>query len=260
MPSWKNFQRYAQNTIYEIERLEVHYEQHHYPGKRVLSGGKALMQSVVQIQSALDFFTTVSKKRDDFFDFAEDYEPIKTFFSGEQSTIFARALDMLAIYDDSKTYIVNAELEDIVAQMRSITRQEKPYANIPKLPELRERFMSCYGEILQQESVPVLDSIDQAWKRVLEVLSTKDYNDQKRTAYYEKFQEIRDGATHCNNVSTLRSFADKADALKRRLLDEMADLDYKREIQKAEEEARRQAEEAKQSGILPRKQPLPLRR
>ena len=50
---------------------------------------------------------------------------------------------MLAIYDDSKTYIVNAELEDIVAQMRSITRQEKPYANIPKLPELRERFMSC---------------------------------------------------------------------------------------------------------------------
>ena len=59
----KNFQRYAQNTIYEIERLEVHYEQHHYPGKRVLSSGKALMQSVVQIQSALDFFTTVSRNR-----------------------------------------------------------------------------------------------------------------------------------------------------------------------------------------------------
>ena len=155
---------------------------------------------------------------------------------------------MLAIYDDSKTYIVNAELEDIVAQMRSITRQEKPYANIPKLPELRERFMSCYGEILQQESAPVLDSIDQAWKRVLEVLSTKDYNDQKRTAYFEKFQEIRDGATHCNNVSTLRSYADKADALKLRLLNEMVELDNKLAKQKAEEAARRQAEEAKQSG------------
>ena len=244
----KNFQRYAQNTIYEIERLEVHYEQHHYPGKRVLSSGKAMMQSVVQIQSALDFFTTVSKKQDDFFDFAEDYEPIKTFFSGEQSTIFARALDMLAIYDDSKTYIVNAELEDIVAQMRSITRQEKPYANIPKLPELRERFMSCYVKILQQESAPVLDFIDQARKRVLEVLSTKEYNEQKRTAYFEKFQEIRGGATHCNNVSTLRSYADKADALKLRLLNEMDELDRKLAKQKAEEEARRQAEEAKKNG------------
>ena len=244
----KNFQRYAQNTIYEIERLEVHYEQYHYPGKRVLSSGKALMQSVIQIQSALDFFTTVSKKRDDFFDFAEDYEPIKAFFSNEQFTIFAHALDMLAIYDDSKTYIVNAELEDIVAQMRSITRQEKPYANIPKLPELRERFMSCYVKILQQESAPVLDSIDQAWKRVFEVLSTKAYNDQKGTAYFEKFQEIRDGATRCNNVSTLRSYADKAEALKLRLLNEMDELDRKLAKQKAEEEARRQAETAKQSG------------
>lgn len=244
----KNFQRYAQNTIYEIERLEVNYKQHPYPGKRVLSNGKALMQSVVQIQSALDFFTTVSKKRDDFFDFAEDYEPVKTFFEGEQSTIFARALDMLAIYDDSKTYIVNDELEGIVAQMRSITRQEKPYANIPKLPELRERFMSCYVKILQQESAPVIDSIDQAWKRVLEVLSTKEYNAQKRTAYFEKFQEIRDGATHCNNVSTLRSYADKADALKLRLLNEMDELDRNLAKRKAEEEARRQAEEAKQSG------------
>jgi len=244
----KNFQRYAQNTIYEIERLEVNYKQYPYPGKRILSSGKALMQSVVQILSAMDFFTTVSKKRDDFFDFAEDYEPIKTFFEGEQSTIFARALDMLAIYDDSKTYIVNAELEDIVKQMRTITRQEKPYANIPKLPELRERFMSCYGEILQQESAPVLDSIDQARKRVLEVLSDKEYNDQKRTVYFEKFQEIRDGATHCNNVSTLRSFADKADALKLRLLNEMDELDRKLAKQKVEEAARRQAEEAKKNG------------
>ena len=103
-------------------------------------------------------------------------------------------------------------------------------------------------KILQQESAPVLDSIDQAWKRVLEVLSTKEYNDQKRTAYYEKFQDIRDGATHCNNVSTLRSYADKADALKLRLLNEMDELDRKLAKQKAEEEARRQAEEAKQSG------------
>src|SRR5699024_12379625 len=56
---------------------------------------------------------------------------------------------------------------------------------------------------------------------VLEVLSTKEYNDQKWTAYYEKFQEIREGATRCNNISTLRSYADKADALKLRLLNEI---------------------------------------
>ena len=244
----KNFQRYAQNTIYEIERLEVYYKEHRYPGKKVLETGKNLMLAVVQIQSAMDFFTTVSKKRDDFYDFAEDYEPIKAFFAGEQLTIFTRALDMLAIYDDSKTYIVNAELEDIVAQMRSIVGQEKPYANIPKLPELREKFMSCYVKILQQESAPVLDSIDQARSRVLEVLSTKEYNEQKRNTYFTLFREIRDSAEHCNNVSSLRSYADKADALKLRLLNEMDALDNKLAQQQAAEEARRKAEEAKQNG------------
>ena len=244
----KNFQRYAQNTIYEIERLEVYYKEHHYPGKKVLKIGKNLMLAVVQIQSAMDFFTTVSKKRDDFYDFAEDYEPIQAFFTGEQLTIFTRALDMLAIYDDSKTYIVNAELEDIVTQMRSIVGQEKPYANIPKLPELREKFMACYVKILQQESSPVLDLIDQAKSRVLEVLSTKEYNEEKRNTYFTQFQEIRDGAEHCNNVSSLRSFADKADALKLRLLNEMDALDNKLAQQRAAEEARRKAEEAKCSG------------
>ena len=43
----------------------------------MLETGKNLMLAVVQIQSAMDFFTTISKKRDDFYDFAEDYEPIK---------------------------------------------------------------------------------------------------------------------------------------------------------------------------------------
>ena len=240
----KNFQRFAQNKIDEIERLEVKYTQYSYPGKKVLSTGKNLMRSVIQIQSAIEFFTTVSRKRDEFLDFAEDYEPVKVFFSGEQSVIFARALDMLAIYDDSKTYIVDAELEDIVAQMRSITRQEKPYSNIPKLPELREKFMSCYGDILQQQSAPVLDSIGQAMKRVLDVLSTKEYNAKKRASYIEKFQEIKEGAEHCNNVSTLRSFADKAEALKLRLLNEMDEFDNELAAQKAEAEGAKQAASA----------------
>ena len=108
--------------------------------------------------------------------------------------------------------------------------------------------MSCYVKILQQESAPVLDSIDQARARVLEVLSAKEYNEQKRNTYFTLFREIRDGAEHCNNVSSLRSYADKADALKLRLLNEMDALDNKLAQQRAAEEARRKAEEAKQNG------------
>lgn len=245
----QDFQRCANGTIREIEQLEANYKDcPAYPGKKVLASGKALMQSVVQIQSAMEFFTTVSRKRDDFLDFAEDYEPVKIFFDGEQAGIFKRAVDMLAIYEDSKTYIVNAELEGVVAQMRAIVRQEKPYINIPKLPELREEFNTIYLQILEQESAPVLDSIEQACQRVMEVLATKEYGRQKKASYLEKFQELRDGAEHCNNVSTLRSYADKAEALKIRSLNEMDALDRNLAKQKAEEEARRNAEKAKQNG------------
>lgn len=45
-------------------------------------------------------------------------------------------------------------------------------------------------------------------------------------------REIREGAEHCNNVSSLRSFADKADALK---LTEMDSLDGKPAREKAME-------------------------
>ena len=239
----KNFQRYAENTIHEIQRLESQYQRFAYPGKKVMESGKKLMQSVIQIQSPLEFFQYVSKMRETFYDFAEDYEPVKSFFGSEQQEIFTRALEMLAIYDDSKTYIVDTELEEIVHEMRSITRQDKPYGNIPKLPNLREQFMTSYMKVLDKEEKPVLDAIDQARARVIEVLEPKEYKDTYLGRYNTLFKEIRDGAEHCNNVSSLRSYADKAEALKIRLLNEMDTRDEQILKIKAEE-ARRAAEEA----------------
>lgn len=239
----KNFQKYAQSTIYEIQRLEPQYQNHAYPGRKVLEDGRKLMQAVIQISAPLEFFQSVSKMRESFYDFAEDYEPVKAFFGSEQQEIFTRALDMLAIYDDSKTYIVDSELEDIVKQMRDIVRQDRPYGNIPKLPNLREQFMTSYMKVLDKEEKPVLDAIDQSRKRVIEVLDTREYAENYRSRYNTLFAEIHSGAEHCNNVSSLRSFADKAEALKIRLLNEMDARDAQIAHAKAEE-ARRTAEEA----------------
>ena len=119
---------------------------------------------------------------------------------------------------------LDEELEKIVAEMRQITGQNKPYKNIPKLPELRTKFMTAYSAILEREEKPVIDAIDKAKARVIEVLNTKEYAEEKREKYSELFREIHDGAEKCNNVSALRSFADNADALKIRLMNEMEKL------------------------------------
>lgn len=173
---------------------------------------------------------------------------MKAFFGGEQKEIFTRVLDVLAIYDDSKTYIVDQELEDVVSQLRAIVRKQKPYSDIQKLPELRQKFTTAYMKILEAESGPVLDTIDQAQARVLEILKGKEYEAAKRQRYLDQFAEIRNGAERCNNVSHLRGFADKADALKIRLLNEMDAMDAEITRKWIIEEARRQRELEREQG------------
>jgi hypothetical protein len=143
---------------------------------------------------------------------------------------------------------VNKELENIVRQMRDIVNQEKPYSNIPKLPDLRDKFTDLYISIFDNELKPVINSIEDAKSRVLEVLNTKEYAKGKKDSYINQFSELLEGAEHCNNVSSLRSFGDKADALKLRLLREMDDLDAKLAKDKADKEARKLEEEAIQNG------------
>ena len=221
----KNFQRHSEAMIRTLEGLEAQYQRYAYPGKAIVARGRTLLRFVSGISAPLEFYDTVGKRRDDFLDFAEDYEPVEAFFAGEQREIFARTLDMLAIYEDSKTYIVDQTLEEAVESMRAIVRKEAPYRDIPKLPELRQRFMDAYMKVLQAEQAPILSSIEQDRKRVLDTLSGKEYEKRKRDNYISRFAELSDGAKSCSNVSTLRSYADKANALKLRLLNEMDALD-----------------------------------
>lgn len=235
----QNFQNYSQKRIDEMESLQINYQHYAYPGKKVIDEGKKLLLSVVQLSESKEFYEYVSKHQDDFIDYAEDYEPVKTFFGGEQQQIFMRALDMLEIYDDSKTYIVDEELENIVARMRAIVKMDMPYRDIPQLPELRKKFMDAYSKVLEAASAPVMQSIEEAKSRVVEVVDTKEYASEKKQKYIEFFIEISNGAARCNNVSVLRSYADKAEALKIRLLNEMDAVDADIVKKKAQEEEKR---------------------
>ena len=117
----KRFQHDCEKRISEIERLEPKYENYAYPGKEILKKGKKRLSALVQIQAPTEFFKTVFDEQDELMDFGEDYEPVRNFFDDKQLPVFTRALDMLNIYEDSKTYIVDAELEDVVAKMRTAT-------------------------------------------------------------------------------------------------------------------------------------------
>ena len=242
------FISFANKFITERRVMKKDYDKAKYPGLKVMEEGIRIMSDIVQIQSPVEFFQTVSKKQDDLLDFAEDYEPVKAFFAGEQKGIFDKALLYLEKYDDSKTYIVDAELENVVDAVRTIIRKEKPYADIPKLPELLKQFTDVYTKVLDEQLAPVLDSVSESQKRVFEVLSTKEYKESKLNSYNKMFFEIESGAKACTNVSTLRGYSDRAEALKIRLLNEMDKMDREIALKKAAEVRKKLEYEAKKAG------------
>lgn len=229
------FISFVNKLITELRVMKKDYEKAKYPGLKVIEEGIRIMSDIVQIQSPVEFFQTVSKKQDDLLDFAEDYEPIKAFFAGEQKGIFDKALLYLDKYDDSKTYIVDVELESVVDTIRTIVKKDKPFADIPKLPELLKQFTDAYSKVLDEQLAPVLVSISDSRERVFEVLNTKPYKDEKLNGYIDLFHEIENGAQSCTNVSVLRGYADRAEALKIRLLNEMDKMDQNIALKKAEE-------------------------
>ena len=243
-----SFIGYADKLASTLGKLEVRYESTRYPGKHIVEYGKKLLLELVQIQTPTEFFQTVAKKQDELLDFAEDYEPVKAFFNSEQKTIFDKAILYLSKYDDSKTYIVDENLENIVSQISGIVKKQSPYSDIPKLPELLKKFGDVYSDILDEQLKPVLDSVYDSQKRVFDVLNTKEYAETRRSRYSAMFDEIMDAAKGCTNVSVLRGYADRAEALKMRLLNEITQMDQDIALKKAEEVRKKLEEQAKAVG------------
>ena len=244
----KFFITFADKLMTELRVMKKDYDRAKYPGIKVVDEGIRIMSDIARNQSAVGFFQTVSRKQDDLLDFAEDYEPINAFFAGEQKGIFDKALLYLEKYDDSKTYIVDVELESVVDAIRTIVKKDKPFTDIPKLPELLKQFTDAYTKVLDEQLVPVLDSVSESQKRVFEVLNTKAYKESKRNRYIELFREITNGANGCTNVSVLRGYADRAETLKIRLLNEMDRLDQEIAAKKTEEVRKKLEAEAKVNG------------
>ncbi|MDO4548214.1 MAG: BREX system P-loop protein BrxC [Clostridia bacterium] len=224
----KGFMGYAASLKTELEKLEIRYNsQTSYPGKALITKGKALLSGALDIRYAGEFFNAVCAKRASFLDFAEDYAPLKAFFAGEQCQIFDKSLMLMKIYDDSKTFIVNAELDETVSQIKAILRMSEPYSQIYKLPELNQRFAKSYDAILDGLLEPAKAAIAEARKRVFDELSGKLCREKLSAGYIARFAELLDKAESSNSVAALQNIKIEADALKVRLLNEIAEKEAK---------------------------------
>ena len=224
----RSFLGYASNLKNDLEKLDIYYAtQSAYPGKNIILTGKKLMTDTMQMKYSAEFFAFVDQKKDDFLDFAEDYEPVKKFFAGEQKTLFDKALKLMKTYDDSKTFIVNGDIESVVKNVNGVLKKPSPYFEIFKLPELLDKFISLYGSLLKETQKPIDIAISDARQRVFEDLKDKKCHDKLADKYIRLFQEISDKANHCSNIADLQNIKLEADALKVRCLNEISDEEAK---------------------------------
>ena len=192
-----------------------------YPGRMIIRDGKKLILDVLQMKYTNEFFNEIDRKKDDYLDFAEDYEPLKKFFSGGQKEIFDKALKWMKIYDDSKTFIVDSDIENVVSDIKSILIKAAPYSEIFKLPELLQKFIQLYDEICVKTEEPVMTAINEARTRVFDELKGKQCSDRLSDKFIRLFKEITDKAESCNNIAVLQNIRIEADALKVRCLNEI---------------------------------------
>ncbi|SFO16463.1 BREX system P-loop protein BrxC [Proteiniclasticum ruminis] len=217
----ESFKKYAQSMIHDIERFESESLERPLPGKKVLSDGKKLLLQVKHTQTPSEFFKLVKSKQDDFIDFAEYYEPVKAFYSGDQKGFFVKSLKLMSIYEASKNFVVDGTVEKLAKEISGIIGKENPYSDISKLPKLNVDFENAYNEILEQEAIPIYEAIEDAKKYTLGRLDSKPYKEDLRNRFEKGFEGLKEKANSCNNVAILQSIKLEADALKMRLLDEI---------------------------------------
>ncbi|MBQ1518189.1 MAG: BREX system P-loop protein BrxC, partial [Clostridia bacterium] len=217
-----DFMKRAANLKTDLEKLEIIYNnQPAYPCRKIITEGKKLLIDVLDCKYPAEFFTTVASIQDDLLDFAEDYEPVKKFFAGEQKGIWDTSLKLMKIYNESKTYIVDKDVEAAVSAINAILRKPNPFSDIYKLPDLNDKFREAYAKLVLTEQAPVLETIKEARERVFEELNASHIKQKLSGRVISSFDDISDRATHCNNMATLKNIRHETDALKVRLLNEI---------------------------------------
>lgn len=243
----REFIRLAVNLKKEMDTLELNYtDKSKYPGRETIREGKKLFGRLISEEYTNSFFNEIEEKEEDYLDFMEEYEPIKTFFFGDQKAMFDKSVKILNLYEESKFSIVNENLEEIesaIKNIKDIIYMEEPYEYIHNLPSYNEQFNNYYGELLDNILKPIEESIESSKKYVFEELSDKKCHDMLANSFLKTFEEIKNKAERADNVAELNSIKVAIDDIKLSCINKI-DIEERKIAQREEEERLRKEREA----------------
>ncbi len=219
-----SFKRRAQNKLADIEKMLFEYKlEARYPGKDLFIKAKDLLVQVAGTTYPMEFYKFVDGKKAEFLEIAEDLGPVLAFFTGEQKGIYAKAWKYIDIFSNSKTYVVDKDLIEVVDKIKTIVSKQSPYAEIHKLPSLLDEFGTKHIALIEKEAKPIKEDLVSDKLRVSEALDSKEeYSVKFKDKFLNLFNELNNKLDTSNEIAAVKNIRYESDALKTRCLDEIA--------------------------------------
>ena len=218
----KNFKTHAERKVEEIKDIMIEYRMNnHYPGKDLLENAKKNLENIVQITEPKEFFKSVDRDIDDLLDDAEDTMPVFDFFKGEQKGIYEKTWKYIDMFENSKTFVTDKDLINVVDGMTTIAKSKTPYNDIHKLPSLNAQYEEKYSTLLESEAGKISPIIEADKKVVMDTLKEKGFEVEFNHKHEELFKNLQHKLEQTHEIASVINIKLESDALKIRCLDEM---------------------------------------
>ena len=154
-----------QSTLNKLNKIAGYYHisgnKYQYPGQDVKDSAINLMERLLRIRDAGEFFKEVSNCKDELITLAPKIEMVLDFFDGTQKEQFDEAKRIITIYDNNKDYADKTdELTNVVDKMVSILTSNEPYSEIHELPTLRKDLIDILTNMYEVKAEPIIKIIN----------------------------------------------------------------------------------------------------
>ncbi|SDI37499.1 hypothetical protein SAMN04515654_10565 [Halanaerobium congolense] len=203
--------------------LREYHEEKRYPGKKELESAQKLFNKIENIDDSYQFYKELDEQSEELKETGRKLDRIFGFFENQRKH-FDRALETLRLYGKNKTYIENEKLINTAEELNSIVNSENPYGQIHSIPDLRDKFNKIFvGDILDQRSKPVKETIEADKEKVKSEFENRDYNFELyfRNRLLSRFDELLKKLDESNNINEIIAMPQESEVIKKKCFKEI---------------------------------------